>query len=39
VRPPGAFTADGYVVSPRGRISAVLRRGRITSQVFRQPVP
>ena len=39
VRPQRSLTDDGYVISPRGRISVVLRRGRITSQVLRQPVP
>lgn len=38
VRPRGSFTDDGYLITPSGRISIVVRRGRITSQVFQQPV-
>jgi len=38
VRPRGSFADDGYVITPRGRISLVLRRGRISSQVFEEPV-
>ena len=37
MRGSGSFTDDGYVVLARGDVSALLRRGRITSQVITQP--
>lgn len=39
VRASGSFSDDGYVISPHGRLSIVLRRGPITQQVATQPVP
>lgn len=33
----GSFTDDGYVLSPRGEVSALVRRGLITSQVITVP--
>jgi hypothetical protein len=37
LRAAGAFTDDGYVVAPQGRLLVVLRRGTITQQVVTQP--
>ena len=39
LRGSGSFSDDGYVISRRGRLSVVVRRGRITQQVATQPVP
>jgi hypothetical protein len=37
LRGGGPFTDDGYVVTPNGGMSAVVSRGRITSQVITEP--
>ena len=39
LRPRASLTDDGYVMTPHGRLSAVVRRGRITQQVITEPVP
>jgi hypothetical protein len=31
------YSDDGYVIVARGRLSVVLRRGRVTQQVFSEP--
>jgi hypothetical protein len=36
-RGTGTSADDGYVFAARGRLSLVLRRGRITQQVMTQP--
>jgi hypothetical protein len=33
----GSFTDDGYVVTPQGSLSVVLRRGHVTQQVITEP--
>jgi hypothetical protein len=38
VRASGSVEDDGYVISPQGRLSIVLGRGRITQDVVAQPV-
>jgi hypothetical protein len=35
----GSFTDDGYVLSPRGEVSALVRRGRVTSLIITVPGP
>jgi hypothetical protein len=35
----GSFTDDGYVVTPQGSLSVVLRRGHVTQQVITEPAP
>jgi hypothetical protein len=39
LRGSGSFTDDGYAISPQGDLSALLRRGRVTSQVTTFPAP
>jgi hypothetical protein len=38
LRSGGRFNDDGYVLTPYGHLSVVLRRGGITQQVMSQPV-
>ncbi len=37
LRSTGSFADDGYAVTPHGRLSILLRRGRITQQVVSEP--
>ena len=37
LRSTGSFADDGYAVTPHGRLSILLRRGRITQQVTSEP--
>jgi hypothetical protein len=38
LRPAGTLQDDGYTISLHGRLTLTFRRGRITQQMFRQPV-